>query len=409
MKKIKSFWKWLSCDRRRLIGVVIILMIIAVGGWRSVAGKTGNKMQYQTSTVQKGTIVSTVSASGTALTTSILSINTNASGFVKKVYVKDGDKVIAGQKIAEITLDQTGLEKNASSYASYINALNGVNSANNSYRSAQASAEKVLDDVKGHDSDETLTQKESRTKAEVTRDNAYDGLRSAQASLSSASLSYRASSPTIITPFSGIVDGVALVEGMVLENTSSSTTSTSNGVRVAVVKNNSNPIVSVTLSEIDVLKVKVGQKATVIFDSLTDKTFTGVVATVDRVGTVASNVTSYKVNIKLDSGSDLILPNMAATANIILETKTDVLIVPASSITTQNGQVVVKTLKNGVEVDVPVTTGISSDLDIEIVSGITEGEKVITGTTTTPASSGTQTRSVFSTGGFGGGATRIGR
>jgi len=378
------------------------LVAIFVVGLRLIAGgKT--ETQYQTSTVQKGTIVSTISASGTALTTNILSINTSASGFVKKVYVKDGDKVIAGQKIAEITLDQAGLEKNASSYASYINALNGLNSANNSYRSAQASAEKVLDDVKGHDSDETLAQKESRTKAEVARDNAYDAIRSAQANLSSASLSYRANSPTIVAPFSGIIDSVALVEGMVLENTSSDTSSTSggSGVRAAVIKNESFPIISVTLSEVDVPKVKVGQKVTVTFDSLSDKTFTGKVVTVDRIGTVTSNVTSYPAKIKLDSVSNEILPNMAATANIILTTKTDVLMVPSSAITTQNGQAYAKVLKNGKETQISVEIGIASDTDTEIVSGLSEGEEVVTGTVSSRTSTSTQKRSVFSTGGFG--------
>ena len=148
------------------------------------------------------------------------------------------------------------------------------------------------------------------------------------------------------------------------------------------------------LSEVDVPKVKVGQKVTVTLDSISGSTFTGVVATVDRVGTVSSNVTSYNANIKLDSGSDLILPNMAATANIVLETKTDVLSVPSTALTTQNGQNYAKTLVNGKEVDVPVEVGISSDTDTEITSGLTEGETVITGTTTTGSASST-TRSVF--------------
>ncbi|MCX6705867.1 MAG: hypothetical protein NTV24_02050, partial [Candidatus Woesebacteria bacterium] len=124
-------------------------------------------------------------------------------------------------------------------------------------------------------------------------------------------------------------------------------------------------------------------------------------ATIDRIGTVSSNVTSYTVNIKLDTKSLDILPNMAATADIIIATKVDTLIIPTSALTTQNGQSVAKTLKNGTQVEVPVEIGISGNSDIEIVSGLTEGETVITGTVSNTSTS-TTTRSVFSTGGFGG-------
>jgi len=397
--KLRGIWKWLRKDKKRFIIAVVILIACV---WLLVTNikKGSAKVTYQTSTVQKGTIVSTVSASGQVLTTNILSINTEASGVVKKVYVKDGDYVYAGQTLAEITLDTAGLENNAKAYASYISASNGVNSARNSYRSAIASAEKVLDEVKGHDTDETYAQKETRTKAEVSRDNAYDGIRQAEANLISANYSYRSTSPVITAPFSGVIGSVNLVEGMVLDSASSTTSI--NSQRVAVIKGDSLPVISVSLSEIDVPKVKVGQKAIITFDSITDKTYTGVVATVDRIGTVSSNVTSYTVNIKLDTKSPDILPNMAATADIAIATKVDVLTAPSSAITTQNSQSNAKTLKNGVEVNVPIEIGISSDTKTEIVSGLSEGETVITGTVAATTSTSATTRSVFSTGGFGG-------
>lgn len=399
MNKVGLFWAWIRADRKRLIGAIVVIVLLGFGIWRLIAGSK-SKTTYQTATVTKGTVVSTISASGKVLTTNILSISTQASGVVKKVYVKDGDKVFAGQRLADIELDSDGTLANAKAYVSLVSAQNGVNSANSSYRSAQASLAVTYDQVKGHDTDETLIQKETRTKAEVANDNAYDNLRQSQANLTSASYTYRLTSPTITAPFSGTVGSVGLVEGMVLS--SSTSTTNINSQRVAVIKGDSLPVISVSLSEVDVPKVKVGQKVTVTLDSISGSTFTGVVATVDRVGTVASNVTSYNANIKLDSGSDLILPNMAATANIVLETKTDVLSVPSTALTTQNGQNYAKTLVNGKEVDVPVEVGISSDTDTEITSGLTEGETVITGTTTTGAASST-TRSVFSTGGFGGG------
>ena len=203
----------------------------------------------------------------------------------------------------------------------------------------------------------------------------------------------------VYAPFSGEITNIGLVEGMVIGGSLSSD-STSSSQRVAVIKRPSAPIISVTLSEIDVPKVKVGQKATVSFDSISDKTFTGKVATIDRIGSVSTSVTSYPVNIKLDSTSEDILPNMAATANIILDVKSDVLTVPSGAIVTQNDQNFARVLINGKEEQVEVEIGLSSDTQTEIISGISEGDTVITGTISTTGSTSTQTRSVF--GGFGG-------
>jgi len=398
MEKILNFVKWIKTDKRRLVAAFAVILVVGYLVYKNTTGKVATT-SFQTSTVTKGTIVSTVSASGKALTTNILAIDTQASGVVKKVYIKDGDKVYAGQKIAEITLDSAGALANAKAYASLISAQNNVNSANNSYRSTQVSLANVYDQLKGHENDETFAQKETRTKAEVANDNAYDNLRSASANLTSATLSYRLTSPYITAPSAGVIQSVNLVEGMVL--TSASSTTSINSQRAAVIKGESFPVVNVSLSEVDVPKVKVGQKVTVTFDSLTDKTFTGVVATVDRVGTVSSNVTSYSANIKLDSMSDSILPNMAATANIILLTKVDVLKVPTSALSTSNGQTVLKTFVSGKEVSVNVETGLSSDSETEIISGASEGTEIITGTTSSASSTSNATRSVFS-GGFGG-------
>ena len=175
---------------------------------------------------------------------------------------------------------------------------------------------------------------------------------------------------------------------MVLSNTvsnnstSSSSTSTTSTTRIATIDNQSTPIVNVALSETDVPNVKVGQKATITFDSIPNETFTGVVATVDRIGSVSSNVTSYTANIKLDSNSDSILPNMAATANIIVGTATDALYVPSAVIITQtDGSTYARTLVNGAEVDVPVSVGISSDTDTVVTTGPYYQTTLITGTT----------------------------
>ncbi len=414
-KKLKKFWAWLKADRRRLAATAIVLIVILLGGWRLLANKKNGQTQYQTAQVTKGTIVSSISASGQVLTTNVLNITTSASGVVKKVYVKDGDNVYAGQKIAELTLDSNGLKTNASNWSSYLSAKSAVENANISYYSLQsamfAANQKFINDAAARSlatDDPTYIQEYADWKAsELKFNNNVNTLNQAKSSLNAAWLTYQSSSAIITAPYAGKIDNVDLIEGMVVGQSSDS--SISSNQKIATVVKSGSPIISVTLSEVDVPKVKVGQKAIVTFDTIPDKTFSGVVGSVDKIGTVSSNVTSYGTKIKLDSASNEILPNMAATANIILETKTDVLMIPSAAVTSQNGQTYAKTLKDGKETDVAVETGISSDTEIEIVSGLEEGQEVITETVSSTSSSSSQGTSIFSTRGFGGGAGAIRR
>jgi macrolide-specific efflux system membrane fusion protein len=421
---VKRSWNWLRSDKKRLIGSVIVLIILIFGIWKIVSGKS-NAVKYQTAVVTKGTVVSTISASGLALSTSVLPINTQSSGIVKTVYVKDGDKVVKGQKIADLTLDTSGEQQNSSALSSYYGAQSALVSANNAYYTMQSSEyvanQKFMNDAVARtlatDDPTYIEEDDAWLAAQASFLNQQTTLAQANIALNNASINLQLSSPTITAPYTGTIDDINLVPGMVITNTSSTNSSGSSTVssqRVAVITNDATPIVNVTLGETDVPNVKIGQKATVTFDSIANETFTGTVATVDRIGTISSNVTSYGVNIKLDSGSNLILPNMAATANIIVDTATDALYVPSTALVTQSGTTYAKTLVSGREVDVAVETGISDDTNTVITSGLTEGQTVITGTvtsTTTAASTGT---SVFSsslrgvTGGGGAAAVRGG-
>ena len=390
MKKLKSFWAWLRKDKKRLIGAVILVFVLIFGISRQIS-VSKNKVTYQTKAASKGTVISLVSASGQILVSNLMNVDSQASGVVKTVYVKDGQKVYAGQAIASVTLDSEGALANAKGWAT-------LQGAQNSYRSTQASVANVLDQVKGHSSDETFVQKETRTKAEVANDNAYVGL-------AAAALSYRLTSPVITAPITGTIDNITIVPGMLLTN--SSTTSTSN--RVAVVTRVGTPLATFNVSEVDVNRVKQGQKATITLDSISGKTFTGKVLSVDKVGTVASGVTNYPVIISLDTAAPEILPNMAATANIIIESKSDVIVVPSDSVQTSgDGTTTIRILKNGAPVEVPVELGLSSDTQTEITSGLSVGDMVITGQTTgnPTTTTGTSPFSTFRVGsGAGGGRT----
>ena len=142
-----------------------------------------------------------------------------------------------------------------------------------------------------------------------------------------------------------------------------------------------------------------------------DKTFTGRVGAIDTSGSVSSGVTSYPVTISMDAAPENLYPNMSASASIITDTKDDVVMVPNAAVQTQNNQSTVRVMKNGEVRQVEVETGLSNDTNTEIISGIKEGDTVVTGQTGSASGSSPATSSPFGIGsGFRqGGNVRIGR
>lgn len=173
---------------------------------------------------------------------------------------------------------------------------------------------------------------------------------------------------------------------------------------------------TITLNEVDVAKVKVGQRATMIFDAIDELTITGKVTSVDTVGTVSQGVVTYTVEIGLDTDDQRIKPGMSVSASIITDVKQDTLLVPNSAVKSSNGSYYVemfstplisassttfglqgtpsKIAPNKITVEV----GISNDSDTEIISGVKEGDQVVTKTvnpSTTTTTTSSQTPSLF--------------
>jgi len=111
--------------------VIIILVVISIGwyGFSKISSAKKNQVQYQTSTVQKGTLIISVTGSGAVSTANNGIISTQASGVVSKLYVKDGDEVKMGDKIADINLDLKGQQKSSQAWGSYVSAKNNLQSA----------------------------------------------------------------------------------------------------------------------------------------------------------------------------------------------------------------------------------------------------------------------------------------
>ncbi|MCL4309559.1 MAG: biotin/lipoyl-binding protein [Actinomycetota bacterium] len=165
---------------------------------------------------------------------------------------------------------------------------------------------------------------------------------------------------------------------------------------------------TVQVSEVDVTRIAVGQKASLSFDAIDGLSLTGKVEQIDASGTVSSGVVNYSVTVGFDTSDPRIKPGMSVTADITTAVHQDVITVPNSALKSQGSSHYVQVMKNGSPVQQPVNIGIANDTDTEITSGLNAGDTIVVQTINPNASSSSSSSS--GGGGFnlGGGALRGG-
>jgi len=326
-------------------------------------------------------------------------------------------------------LDTAGQQRQAQAYSSLLSAQNGLQSANTQMYSLQnslfvANQKFVNDKGIANPTDQNkqdpvyIEENASWLAAQAAYVNQSNVIAQAQANVNNASLAYQLTSGTITASTNGTVGDLIITKGMQIgssNTTAGSSTNTSNQAIASIITGNATTV-SVSLAEVDAPQIKIGQEATITFDALPNKTFTGKVMGINTTGAVTSGVTTYPAVIQLDDTSDAsVLPNMTATANIITKVDDNALLVPSAAVQTVGTTSTVKVLKNGQVSTVSVQTGDTSDSQTVITSGLSEGETVVTSVISTTSTTSTTGASPFSGGlrlggfgGGGGGTTRTG-
>ena len=215
----------------------------------------------------------------------------------------------------------------------------------------------------------------------------------------------------ITAPFSGVVAKVDVKRG----------DSVSNGTAVATLVTK-DQVAEVSLNEVDVAKVKVGDKAMLSFDAVDGLEISGVLSEVDQVGTVSQGVVSYSAKVTFDTTDPRILAGMSVSASIITDSKSGVLVVPTSAVKSSNGSSYVLVFDPALDttaatttgvpttatpIQVPVEVGSSDDTSTEITSGLVEGQQVVVRTILPSSTTATAAPSLL--GGNRTGAARVGR
>jgi len=157
---------------------------------------------------------------------------------------------------------------------------------------------------------------------------------------------------------------------------------------------------TISVDELDVAKVKLGQKAQITLDALPGKPYTGTVSKINPEGIFKNDIANFEVTVAIESPQGL-MAGMNATVSIAVDSRQNVLWVPSQAVTVRQGKAFVQVLEAGKPVQKEVQAGLRAAQQMEIIGGLKEGDKVIV--TTIKATAGTTTGFGPFGGGGGGG------
>lgn len=287
------------------------------------------------------TISSSISAAGVLTGKDTATLKFKSAGRIAFMNIKKGDTVHKGEILA-------GLDTRDLSIS--------LQQAINDYRAKQATAEKVEDDVKDNDDDETFTQKETRTKAQAARDSAYDEVKAAQLALDNA---------VIFSPLDGTITQAPFLPNQII--TAADT--------IAQVVDWSERYFDAEIDEADISKISLQQPVIVTLNAYPDQLFDGIVSEITPITQKASNgATVIIVRIQLTQPPTYLISGLNGEATITLQKKDNALVIPEEALA-DDDTVMIKT-SSGYE-QKKITVGIRADDGIEILQGLQEHDQIV--------------------------------
>lgn len=361
MKKISKLWL-----------VVGVLIVLAVGSWILSGLKSEKQISFTTEKVARATIQISVTATGTIEPVTEVTVGTQVSGIVNKLYVDYNSTVKKGQVIAE-------LDK--------VNLMSTLTSAKASLESAQSSMEYETANFKRYQTlyEKGLVSADDYEQAKLSYDKAKETLVSAKEQVTTAetNLGYA----TITSPIDGIVLSKAVEEGQTVA------ASFETPELFVIAQDLTNMQVVADVDEADIGDVREGERVTFTVDAYPNDTFEGEVTQVRQEATTTNNVVTYEVVISAPNADLKLKPGLTASVTIYTLEKTDVLSVPSKALRfTPNEETIGKrkivdntkgknkvwTLGPNDVTAVSVEIGTTDGINTEILSGLNEGQSVIT-------------------------------
>ena len=361
MKKISKIW-WAA-------GAIIIIAIIV---WLFSGGKEEKQVSFSFEKAAPANIQIGVTATGTIEPVTSVTVGTQVSGIVSRIYVDYNSVVKKGQVIAE--LDKTNLTSE-------------LNTAKANLASAQSSLNYETDNYKRYKTlySKGLVSADEYESAKLSYDKALQTVVSQKEQLTKAqtNLGYA----TITSPIDGVVLSKAVEEGQTVA------ASFNTPELFSIAKDLKDKRVIADIDEADIGEVKEGENVKFTVDAFPNDTFEGVVTQVRQEATTTNNVVTYEVVISAPNADLKLKPGLTANVTIFTAEKNNVLSVPSKAlrytptvetigkkykIQDCNGKNKVWTLEGNVLKAHAVQIGISDGSHTEIISGISNGVQVIT-------------------------------
>jgi HlyD family secretion protein len=357
-------------NKKIWIGVGAVVLIILAYFLLS-GGKKEEKVSFDTAKVEKLNISTSITATGTIEPVTSVTVGTQVSGIVSKLYVDYNSVVKKGQVIAE--LDKTNL-------------ISELNTAKANLSSAQSTLNYELANYNRFKTlyDKGLVSADDYENAKLSYDKARQSVASSRESVQKAqtNLGYA----TITSPIDGVVLSKSVEEGQTVA------ASFNTPELFTIAQDLTNMRVIADIDEADIGGVKEGQRVTFTVDAFPDDSFEGSVTQVRQQATTESNVVTYEVVISAPNNDLKLKPGLTANVTIFTLEKNGVMAVPAKALRFTPNELL---LSKGEQIDDcegdhkvwtkegntfkahKVEVGTSNGMLTEIVSGISEGTEVL--------------------------------
>jgi HlyD family secretion protein len=430
-------------SKKKIILIVGIVLVAVLAVWGTISYSQKNVVAVQTGKVAREDLASVVTASGEIKPKNYVNIGANAFGKITKLYVKEGDRVKKGQMLAQLENVQSASDvaaMRASLDASRTDAVAadaGLKTAQAQLEQSQAQLEQAKLDygrAQGLYKDALIAKADFDAK-KAAYDAAVAGLAQSKARVAQAKAQLDSSHGRVtqtqanlvkssdllskteyVAPYDGVITNLPVREGETvvigIQNAPGSTLMTLADLSVITAE--------VKVDETDIVSVKLGQPATVTIDAIPNKTFHGTVteigdnAIVRSTGVSTAQTTGgsqeakdFKVVVTLSDPPENLRPGLSTTAKVTTATRQGALAIPIQALTIRRSSELKEPAKNSVQAAapakpedkdkkdeelqgvfvvrnkramfVPVQTGITGTTDIEVTSGLKEGDEIVTG------------------------------
>ena len=363
MKKLSKVWLLLT-----------LVIIVALAAWAMSGGKKEEQISFDTATVASANIQNSITATGTIEPVTSVTVGTQVSGIVSKLYVDYNTVVKKGQIIAE--LDKTNLTSQLNSAKTQL----AVAQSQLNYQTANFNRYKTLFQKGLVAADEYENAQLSYKQAKEQMVSAKEEVQRAQTNLGYA---------TITSPIDGVVLSKSVEEGQTVA------ASFSTPELFTIAQDLTNMQVVADVDEADIGDVREGEKVSFTVDAYPDDTFEGVVKQVRQEATTTNNVVTYEVVISAPNADLKLKPGLTANVTIFTAERKGVLSVPSKALrftpqketvgkmkiidNNANAKNKVWTIEHNAIVSHSVNVGMTDGTNTQILSGIPAGLKVITG------------------------------